>query len=122
MGDPMVHVSKEDGTTSSCGDYAVQVPHYPIPLQEGIFLKLHGGQLLNKWGSKNTYKSYRWTLMASSLSSSTPRESCVSTKSSNLLPLNQICQKDQEFKWSLQCEEAFNKAKDTLLSSGVLVH
>lgn len=29
---------------------------------------------------------------------------------------------DQEFRWSFQCEEAFNKAKDALLSSGVLVH
>lgn len=44
------------GTTSSCGYYAVQVPQYPIPLQEGIFLKLHGGQRFNKRGSKNTYK------------------------------------------------------------------
>ena len=60
--------------------------------------------------------------MASSLSSSTPTETCVSTKSFNLLSLNQICQKDQEFKWSLQCDEAFNKAKDTLLSSSVLGH
>ena len=60
--------------------------------------------------------------MDTSLSSSTPTETCVSTKSSNLLPLYQICQKDQAFKWSLQCEEAFNKAKDTLLSSSVLGH
>ena len=56
MGEPMAHVPKEDGTTSSCGDYAVQVPQYPIPLQEGVFLKLHSGQRFNKRGSKNTYK------------------------------------------------------------------
>lgn len=56
MGDPMVHVPKEDGNTSSCGYYTVQVSQYPIPIQEGIVLKLHGGQRFNKRCSKNTYK------------------------------------------------------------------
>ena len=43
---PMVHVPKADGTTCSCGDYAVTVnpqlcvPQYPIPLLEAVFLKL----------------------------------------------------------------------------------
>ena len=46
---PMVHVPKADGTTRSCGDYAVtvnpqlNVPQYPIPLPEDVFLKLRGG-------------------------------------------------------------------------------
>ena len=39
-----------------------------------------------------------------------------------LQPLNQLLQKNQEFKWSSQCEQAFNKAKDSLSSSNVLVH
>ena len=42
--------------------------------------------------------------------------------SSILQPLNQLLQKDQEFWWSPQCEEAFNKAKESLSSSHVLVH
>ena len=42
--------------------------------------------------------------------------------SSILQPLNQLLQKDQEFLWSPQCEEAFNKAKESLSSSHVLVH
>ena len=48
---PMVHVPKADGTTCSCGDYAVtvnpqlHVPQYPIPLPENVFLKLRGGGL-----------------------------------------------------------------------------
>ena len=43
---PMVHVSKADGTTRSCRDYAVtvnpqlNVPQYPIPLPENVFVKL----------------------------------------------------------------------------------
>ena len=47
---PMVHVPKSDGTTRSCGDYAVtvnpqlNVPQYPIPLPEDVFIKLQGGQ------------------------------------------------------------------------------
>ena len=41
--------------------------------------------------------------------------------SSILQPLNQL-QKNQEFLWSPQCEEAFNKAKESLSSSHVLVH
>ena len=56
MGDPTLHVPKEDGNTSSCGDYTVQVSQYLISIREGIFLKLHGGQRFNKRGSKNTYK------------------------------------------------------------------
>lgn len=42
--------------------------------------------------------------------------------SSILQPLNQLLQKDQEFWWSRQCEEASNKAKESLSSSHVLVH
>lgn len=39
-----------------------------------------------------------------------------------LQPLNQLLQKNQEFKWSSQCEQAFNKVKDSLSSSNVFVH
>ena len=42
--------------------------------------------------------------------------------SSILQPLNKLLQKDQEFLWSPLCEEAFNKAKESLSSSHVLVH
>jgi len=42
--------------------------------------------------------------------------------SSILQSLNQLLQKDQEFWWSHQCEEASNKAKESLSSSHVLVH
>ena len=42
--------------------------------------------------------------------------------SSILQPLNQLLQRNQEFMWSPQCEEAFSKAKDSLTSSNVLVH
>ena len=47
---PMVHVPKTDGTTRSCGDYALtanpqlNVPRYPIPLLEDVFVKLRGGK------------------------------------------------------------------------------
>ena len=59
---PMVHVPKVDGTTSSCGDYAVTVnpqlniPQYPIPLPEDVFVKLRGGKLFTKLDFKNTYQ------------------------------------------------------------------
>ena len=49
---PMVHVPKSDGSTWSCGNYAItinpqlNVPSYPIPLPEDVFHKL--------WGGKNT--------------------------------------------------------------------
>ena len=39
-----------------------------------------------------------------------------------LQPLNKLLQKNKEFKWSSQCEQAFNKAKDSLSPSNVLVH
>ena len=39
-----------------------------------------------------------------------------------LQPLNQLLQKNREFKWSSQCEQAFNKVKDSLSSSNVFVH
>ena len=42
--------------------------------------------------------------------------------SSILQPLNQLLQRNQEFTWSPQCEDAFNKAKYSLTSSNVLVH
>ena len=47
---PMVHVPKADGTTRSCGDYAVtvhpqlNVPQYPTSLLEDVFVKLRGGK------------------------------------------------------------------------------
>ena len=59
---PMVHVPKSDGTTRSCGDYAVtvnpqlNVPQYPIPLPEDVFVKLQGGQRFTKLDLKSTYQ------------------------------------------------------------------
>ena len=42
--------------------------------------------------------------------------------SSILQPLNQLLQKNHDFVWSTKCEDAFNKAKDSLSSAHVLVH
>ena len=42
--------------------------------------------------------------------------------SSILYPLNQLLQKDWEFKWTAHCEKAFQTAKDSLISSSVLLH
>ena len=51
---------------------------------------------------------------------------CHGTFSRNLSPilqpLNPLLQKDQEFLWFPQCEEAFNETKEFLSSSLVLVH
>ena len=58
---PMVHVPKTDGITRSCGDYAVtvnpqlNVPQYPIPLPEDVFVKLRGGIRFTKLDLKNAY-------------------------------------------------------------------
>ena len=58
---PMVHVPKADGTTRSCGDYAVtvnpqlHVPQYPIPIPEDVFLKLRGGRF-TKLDLKSAYQ------------------------------------------------------------------
>ena len=58
----MVHVPKADGTTRSCGDYAVtvnpqlHVPQNPIPLPEDVFLKLRGGQRFTKVDLKSAYQ------------------------------------------------------------------
>ena len=59
---PMVHVQKTDGTTRSWGDYAVTVnpqlnmPWYPIPLPEDVFVKLRGGKRLTKLDLKSAYQ------------------------------------------------------------------
>ena len=59
---PMVHVPKADGTTRSCGDYAVtvnpqlNVPKYPILLPEDVFLKQRGGQRFTKLDLKSAYQ------------------------------------------------------------------
>ena len=59
---PMVHVPKTDGTTRSCGDYAVtvnpqlNVPRYPIPLPEDVFMKLRGGKRFTKLDLKSEYQ------------------------------------------------------------------
>ena len=59
---PMVHVPKADGTTRSCGDYAVtvnpqlHVPQYPIPLPELVFVKLREGQRFTKLDLKSAYQ------------------------------------------------------------------
>ena len=59
---PMVHVPKSDGTTRSCRDYAVtinpqlNVPQYPIPLPEDVFVKLQGGQRFTKLDLKSAYQ------------------------------------------------------------------
>lgn len=59
---PMVHVPKADGTTRSCGDYAVtvnpqlNVPRYPIPLPEDVFVKLRGGKRFTKLDLKSAYQ------------------------------------------------------------------
>lgn len=37
-------------------------------------------------------------------------------------PLNKLLQKGQTFKWSKECENAFQQAKNSLTSSKVLVH
>ena len=47
---PVVHVPEAGGTTRSFGDYGVtvnpqlNVPQYPIPLPEDVFVKLRGGK------------------------------------------------------------------------------
>ena len=47
---PMIYAPKADGTTRSCGDYAVMVNpqlnvlQYPIPLPDDVFVKLRGGK------------------------------------------------------------------------------
>ena len=59
---PMVHVPEADGTTRSCGDYAVtvnpqlNVPQYPIPLPEDVFVKLRGGTRFSKLDLKSAYQ------------------------------------------------------------------
>ena len=59
---PMVHVPKADGTTRSCGDYAVtvnpqlNVPQYPIPLPEDVFVRLRGGKRFTKLDLKSAYQ------------------------------------------------------------------
>ena len=59
---PMVHVPKFDGSTRSCGNYAItvnphlNVPSYPIPLPEDVFHKLRGGQKYTKLDLKNAYQ------------------------------------------------------------------
>ena len=42
--------------------------------------------------------------------------------SSVLYPLNQLLRKDQPWKWTQRCQQAFQAAKDSLTSSKVLVH
>ena len=60
---PMVHIPKAVyGTTQSCGDYAItvnpqlNVPWYPIPLPEEVFIKLRGGQRFSKLDLKIAYQ------------------------------------------------------------------
>ena len=59
---PMVHVPKADGTTRSCGDYAVTVNpqlnvlQYPIPLPEDVFVRLRGGKRFTKLDLKSAYQ------------------------------------------------------------------
>ena len=59
---PMVHVPKADGTTRSCGDYAVtvnpqlNVPCYLIPLPGDVFVKLCGGQRFTNLDLKSAYQ------------------------------------------------------------------
>ena len=58
----MVCVPKADGTTRSCGEYAVtvnpqlSVPQYPIPLPEDVFVKLRGEKRFTKLDLKNAYQ------------------------------------------------------------------
>ena len=62
---PMVHIRKPDGTTRSCGDYALtvnpqlNVNQYPIPLPEEVFQKLRGGKLFTKLDLRNAYQQLR---------------------------------------------------------------
>jgi len=59
---PMVNVSKSDGSTPSCGNYAITVhPHfnipcYPILLPGDVFHKLRGGQKYTKLDLTNAYQ------------------------------------------------------------------
>ena len=69
MGYPNGSCPKADGTTLSCGDYAVtvnpqlHVPQYPIPLPEGVFLKLRGGQRFTKLDLKIMWRVYKMTFL-----------------------------------------------------------
>lgn len=59
---PMVHVPKADGTTWSCGDYAVTVnprfniPQYPISLPDYVFVKPQGSKRSSKLDSVNDHQ------------------------------------------------------------------
>ena len=60
----MVHVSKSDKSTRSCGNYAItvnphfNVPSYPIPLPEDVShrLMIRGGQKYTKLDLKIAYQ------------------------------------------------------------------
>ena len=69
MGYPNDSCPKADGTTRSCGDYAVtvnpqlHVSQYPIPLPEDVFLKLRGGQRFTKLDLKIMWRVYKMTFL-----------------------------------------------------------
>ena len=58
----MVHVLKADGTTWSCGDYAVTVnprfniPQYPISLPDYVFVKPQGSKRSSKLDSMSAHQ------------------------------------------------------------------
>lgn len=58
----MVHVPKADGTTRLCRDFAVtinpqlNIPQYPIPLPDNVFVKLQGGKRFIKLDLKNAHQ------------------------------------------------------------------
>ena len=95
---PMVHVPKADGTTRSCGDYAVtanpqlHVPQYPISLPEDVFLKLRGGQRFTKLDLKSAYQHSLWIQKASISLPSIRTEVFTATKDyPSVLRLHPLC-------------------------------
>ena len=114
----------------------LNVPQYPIPLPEDVFVKLQGEQGFTKIDLKSAYQQLPLDpdsqMLVTSPENSTQLQAFlgminyhgkfIRNLSTILQPLNQLLQKNQEFRWSAQCEQAFNEAKDSLSSSNVLVH
>ena len=59
---PIVPVLKPDGTVRICGDYkvtinpALDVPEYPMPMAEELFMQLNGGQSFFKLDLSSAYQ------------------------------------------------------------------
>ena len=126
MGSLVVAVPKKNGQLRVCGDFKVivnpvlVVEKYPLPKPEALMTNLAGGSRFSKFDLTQAY--FQIMLHQESCKYVTINTHFIPNLSRLLYWRYRLLQASTEWKWDEECDKAFKKAKEKLVSAPILAH